>query len=193
MFLMPSKLVSIHPYKNLWPKIDSSVFIADGARIIGDVKIEKGSSIWYNTTIRGDVNSIKIGKNCNIQDNSCLHVEHDIYPLSLEEGITIGHSVTLHGCKIEKFCLIGMGATIMNNATIGEESIIGAGAVVPENMVIPPRSLVVGLPAKIKKELSKSQIQNLHDSALRYVNYTKEYLKISTQVEIDYFKEIIVI
>ena len=116
-----------------------------------------------------------IGEGTNVQDLCCLHVEHKRFSLSLGRGVTVGHQVTLHGCKIESYCLIGMGAVIMNNVSIGEESIIGAGALIPENTVIPPRSLVVGVPAKIRRNLLDKEIQNLHASYQRYIEYSKGY------------------
>ena len=167
--------ISIIDYKGLKPKIDQSVFIADGVRIIGDVELGEGVTVWFNSVIRGDVNSIKIGPNCNIQDNSCLHVEHNDHSLTLECGVTVGHSVTLHGCYLEKNCLIGMGATILNGARIGAESIVGAGALVPEGMIVPPRSLVLGCPAKVKRPLIENEILGLHKSAQRYTQYGINY------------------
>ena len=169
--------ISIIKYKGIQPKIDQSVFIADGVRIIGDVELGEGVTVWFNSVIRGDVNAIKIGPNCNIQDNSCLHVEYEKYTLTLEEGVTVGHSVTLHGCYLEHNCLIGMGATILNGARIGAESVVGAGALVPEGMIVPPRSLVVGCPAKLKRTLTENEILSLHKSAQRYVQYGLSYFE----------------
>jgi carbonic anhydrase/acetyltransferase-like protein (isoleucine patch superfamily) len=122
------------------------------------------------------VNYIEIGADCNIQDNSCLHVENGLYPLILGRGVTVGHSVTLHGCTIGDYCLIGMGAIVLNNAEIGAESIVAAGALVPEGMKIPPRSLVMGMPAKVKRSLQEKDIPNLHRYAEKYIAYAKSYL-----------------
>lgn len=169
--------ISLINYRGLQPKIDKSVFIADGVRIIGDVQLGEGVTVWFNSVIRGDVNFIKVGPNCNIQDNSCLHVEHEKYSLILEEGVTVGHSVTLHGCYLEHNCLIGMGATILNGARIGAESIVGAGALVPEGYIVPPRSLVLGCPAKLKRTLSEDEIINLHESAQRYIKFGLSYFE----------------
>lgn len=167
--------VSILSYQGKKPKLAQNVFLADGVRLIGDVKIGEGSSLWFNTVVRADVNYVRIGKNTNIQDCSCLHVEHDTHPLIIEDGVTVGHSVTLHGCVLKSYCLIGMGATILNGAIIGEESLIGAGALVPEGAVIPPRSLVVGVPGKVRRELSDVEVRNLHESAQHYVDYANSY------------------
>ena len=169
--------ISLIDYRGLKPKIDKSVFIADGVRIIGDVELDEGVTVWFNSVIRGDVNSIKIGSNCNIQDNSCLHVEYGKYSLTLEEGVTVGHSVTLHGCYLEHNCLIGMGTTILNGARIGAESIVGAGALVPEGMIVPPRSLVLGCPAKLKRTLGEDEILSLYESAQRYTKYGLSYFE----------------
>ena len=169
------KLISVIKYKGYTPKLDSSVFIADGVRIIGDVTLDKDVSVWFNSVIRGDVNKIHIGPRCNIQDNSCLHVEHAKFDLILEEGITVGHACVLHGCYIAHHCLIGMGATIMNGAVIGPESIIGDGALVPEGMQVPPRSVVLGCPAKVRRSVSDKEIQKLHESADNYVSYALSY------------------
>ena len=169
--------ISLIDYKGLKPKIDKSVFIADGVRIIGDVELSEGVTVWFNSVIRGDVNSIKIGPNCNIQENSCLHVAYGKYSLTLEEGVTVGHSVTLHGCYLEHNCLIGMGTTILNGARIGAESIVGAGALVPEGMIVPPRSLVLGCPAKLKRALGEDEILSLHKSAQRYTQYGLSYFE----------------
>ena len=177
MLCFDENKISVLAYKNVEPQIHSSVFIADGARIIGDVKLEDQVSIWFNTVIRGDVNSIAIGASTNIQDNSLLHVENGLHPLNLGEGVTVGHCVTLHGCDIGNYCLIGMGATVMNGVKIGDESVIGAGAVVPEGMVIPPRSLVVGLPGKVRRQLGDEEVQRLHLSAEHYVKYYKSYFE----------------
>lgn len=169
------KSISLIKYKDFIPKIDESVFVADGVRIIGDVEILGNSSIWFNTVIRGDVNCVKIGPECNIQDNSCLHVEHAKFALEIEQGVTVGHSVTLHGCFIGHHSLIGMGATVMNGAHIGAESIVGAGALVPEGMQIPPRTIVIGCPARIKRSLTGEEVESLYESAKHYVNYARSY------------------
>lgn len=167
--------VSISPFQGSLPRIDDSVFLADGVRILGDVELKENVSIWFNSVVRGDVNSIIIEEGSNIQDLCCLHVEHKKFSLNIGKGVTVGHHVTLHGCKIESYCLIGMGAVIMNNVTVGEESIVGAGALVPENTIIPPRSLVVGFPAKVRRCLSHEEVHHLHASYKRYIEYSNSY------------------
>ncbi|MDO8462540.1 MAG: gamma carbonic anhydrase family protein [Deltaproteobacteria bacterium] len=161
------------------PKIHPSVFLAEGSVVIGDVVIGEDSSLWYNTVVRGDVHSIRVGKRVNIQDLSIVHVESGQYATTIGDDVTVGHRVILHGCTIGRLSLIGMGAIIMNGATIGEESIVGAGSLVTEGMVIPPRTLVVGSPAKIKRDLKPEELSLLPQSAAHYVDYARRYQKIS--------------
>ncbi len=167
--------VTLLPYKNMWPKIGHENLICDGVRIIGDVVLGDQVSVWFNTVIRGDVNYIRIGDRTNIQDGSILHVENKLYPLILGEGITVGHGVILHGCTIGSHCLIGMGAVVMNDCEIGAECIIGAGCLVPEHTKIPPRSLVIGMPGKIRRELTEEEVGRLHHSATKYVDYMQTH------------------
>ncbi|AZO94784.1 gamma carbonic anhydrase family protein [Halocella sp. SP3-1] len=157
------------------PEIGNEVFIAAGCQVIGDVKILKGSSVWYNAVIRGDFNQIKIGALTNIQDNAVLHVDKN-KPLLIGNNITIGHGAKLHSCKIEDSCLIGMGAIVLNGAVIGEKSIISAGAIILENQKIPPRSLVVGIPGKIIRKLEEQEIIDIKKSAEDYHKLALEYL-----------------
>ncbi len=152
--------------KDKTPKVSEKAFIADGAKLIGDVEIEEGVSIWYNAVLRGDVNYIKIGKNSNVQDCSSVHGDYDC-PVVLGENVTVGHNAVVHGCTVEDNCLIGMGAVVQNGAYVGEGSIIGAGAVVKNNMVIPKNSMVLGIPAKVVKEnIDKLEANKKH--ALNY-------------------------
>jgi gamma-carbonic anhydrase len=157
------------------PVIHPTAFIAPGAVIIGDVEIGPESSIWFGAVVRGDVNYIRIGAATSIQDGSILHVTHDTHPLVLEDCITVGHSVTLHGCTIRRHVLVGMGATILDGADIGPESLVGAGCLVPEEMKVPPRVLVVGVPARIVRPLTDAEVAGLHESAERYIRYARNY------------------
>jgi carbonic anhydrase/acetyltransferase-like protein (isoleucine patch superfamily) len=169
-------------YKDLKPKIKKNVFVASSADIIGDVKIGKDSSIWFGTIIRGDVHKIRIGKRTSIQDLSMVHVTHykkddksDGHPTIIGNDVTIGHKVMLHGCTIEDACLIGMGATIIDGAVIGKESIVGACSLVTKNKKFPPRSLIMGSPAKVVRTLTDSEVAELYASAKRYVNFKNGY------------------
>jgi len=165
----------IHPYLDKTPIIHPSVFLAEGAQIIGDVEIGEQSSVWFNAVIRGDVNYIRIGSRTNIQDGCILHVSRKAYPLIVGDDITVGHNVTLHACDVGSRCLIGMGATVMDGTKVGEDSIIGAGALVTARTIIPPRSLVLGSPAKVKRELTDDEVQSIQESADHYIEDVKNY------------------
>jgi len=165
----------IKPYKGIHPKIHPTVFVVETAVIIGDVEIGEYSSIWFNAVVRGDVHYIRIGDRTNIQDLCMLHVTKDTHPLILGNDITVGHSVTLHGCTIKDRCLIGMGATILDGAVVGEDCIIGAGALVTEGAVIPPGTLAIGMPAKPKRDLTEKEIARIRQSAQNYIDYARTY------------------
>ena len=152
-------MATILPYRGVWPRLHESVFVAEGARIIGDVEIGADSSVWFNAVVRGDVCPIRIGERTNVQDNVTLHVTHDTGPLNIGSRVTIGHNAVLHGCTVEDDCLIGIGAIVGNGAVIGTQSLIAPGAVVPQRMVIPPRSMVAGVPAKVRRELTAEEIE----------------------------------
>lgn len=164
----------LYPYKNKMPKIDESAFIAPGARIIGDVTVGKESTIWFNAVLRGDEAPIKVGERCSIQDNSTCHL-YEGQPLTIEDDVTVGHNVTLHGCTIKKGALIGMGSTILDGAEIGEYTIIGAKTLIPPGKKIPPRSLVVGSPGKVARELNEKDYELIQLSIDTYVQKGKEY------------------
>ncbi len=155
---MKEKSDKIFSYLNLTPKIDASVFLASGSKIVGDVAIGEGSSIWFNTVVRGDVNYITIGKMTNVQDLSMLHVTKNTHPLVIGNNVTIGHSVTLHGCTLKDNCFIGMGATILDGAVIEPSAMVAAGALVKQNFIVPTGKLVAGVPAKIIRNLSEEEI-----------------------------------
>lgn len=137
----------LFPYKDLFPNIHESVFLAEGVKIIGDVTVGKNSSIWYNCVIRGDVHYIKIGEDTNIQDLSMLHVTNKRFPLNIGNKVTVGHSVKLHGCIIEDLSLIGIGSIILDGAVVQSNSMVAAGAVVKPNYIVPSGKLVAGIPA----------------------------------------------
>lgn len=159
--------------KDKSPKIHEEAFIAETADVLGDVTIGEGTSIWYGAVVRGDMNTIVIGKYSNVQDNSSLHVDSN-EPLKIGDYTTIGHNAVVHGCTIGNNCLIGMGAIILNNAIIGDNCIIGAGALITEGAVIPPNSLVLGAPGKVKRELTEDDIKSIRDNAVRYEKLWKE-------------------
>lgn len=157
------------------PKIGKNVFIADGAQVIGNVHVADGASIWFNTTVRGDVMPITIGKETNIQDGSVLHGTIDKHACVVGDRVTIGHSVILHGCKIGNNCLIGMGSIVMDGAEIGEKSVVGAGSLVTEGKKFPPKSLIVGRPAVVKRPLNEDELRFLEQSADNYLQYKTWY------------------
>jgi len=163
----------ILPYKNFTPKIADDVFISIGAVIIGDVEIGAGSSIWYNSVVRGDVNFIRIGQNTNVQDLSMLHVTNQKYPLIISDNVTIGHSVKLHGCIIEELALIGIGSVVLDGAVVKKNSIVAAGSVVKPNFIVPEKVLVAGVPAKVVRNLTDNEIEDLSASARRYNEYSR--------------------
>ncbi|MBO8177854.1 gamma carbonic anhydrase family protein [Aeribacillus pallidus] len=166
----------IYTYNGKTPKIDDTVFIAPGAHIIGDVTIGKESTIWFNAVIRGDEAPIVIGDRCSIQDNSTCHL-YEGYPLLIEDEVTVGHNVILHGCTIRKRTIIGMGSTILDGAEIGEECIIGANTLIPPGKKIPPRSLVVGSPGQVVREMTEKDLALIQLSIDSYVQKGKEYLQ----------------
>ncbi len=167
----------VFPYEGKNPQIDKSVFVASGTKIIGDVKIEEGASIWYNCVIRGDVHYIKIGKYTNIQDLSMLHVSVDTHPLNIGAYVTVGHSVKLHGCTIEDYTLIGIGSVVLDGAIVKTKSVVAAGAVVTPGFVVPSGKLVAGIPAKIVRDLTDEEIKYLTISAEHYFDYSRQSLK----------------
>jgi len=178
-----SRQPDIRPYRGKHPQIAASAYIDPASVIIGDVVIGEDSSVWPLCVIRGDVNYIRIGARTNIQDGSILHVMKDEYPLMLHDDITVGHSVTLHGCTIMSRCLIGMRATILNNAKIGAHSIVAAGAVVTEGAEMPERSLIMGMPAKVKRPLKDDEVARIDEYARRYYQYKETYLEMHRKTE----------
>ena len=163
----------LFPYLDYYPHIHHSVFLASGVKIIGNVRIDENSSVWYNTVIRGDVNYISIGRMTNIQDCSMLHVTNNRYPLTIGNKVTIGHSVTLHGCTLMDLSFIGIGAIILDGAVIEEKAMVGAGAVVTPGVVVPAGKLFAGVPAKIIRDLRDEEIEDIERSAERYKKYTE--------------------
>ncbi len=167
----------IKSFQDTTPVIHDSVFVAENAVIIGDVEIGEDASIWYNCMLRGDVNYIRIGARTNIQDATIIHVSRETHPTVLEHEVTVGHSVTLHGCYIETGSLIGIGAIILDGARIGKNSLIAAGSLVTPRTEIPPCSLVMGSPAKVKRELSDEEILDIQKFWQNYVGLSEIYKK----------------
>lgn len=166
----------IRSFKDKSPRLADGVFIAPSAEVIGDVTIGINSSIWFLCTVRGDIDSIRIGDETNIQDNSVLHVTGGRFPLTIGNQVTMGHGVIAHGCTIGDRCLIGMGAVILDGAVIGDDSVVAAGALVPEGMIVPPGTLVAGIPAKIKRETTETERERIAEGWQHYVELKDVYL-----------------
>ncbi|MEN6439710.1 MAG: gamma carbonic anhydrase family protein [Syntrophobacter sp.] len=168
--------MSTLPYREIWPKIGDSAFIAPGAWIIGDVVIGDRSSIWFNCVVRGDVNFIRIGADTCVQDNSTLHVTEPKYPLRIGDRVVIGHRALVHGCVLEDECMIGMGAIILDGAKVGKGSIVAAGALLPPGFEVPPETLVMGSPAKTVRKTGDAERELIHHSWAHYAELASEYL-----------------
>ena len=166
----------LRPYQGILPVVPATCYVDYSAQIIGDVVLGEHSSVWMNAVLRGDVNSIRIGARSNVQDCAVLHGMRYLYPVIVGEMVTVGHNATVHGCVLEDAVLVGIGATILNNARIGEGSIIAAGAVIPEQTVIPPHSLVAGVPGKVRRTLGDADRELILTYARNYLDYTKIYL-----------------
>src|SRR5437868_5340964 len=162
----------IRSYQGKSPLVPASAYVDESAQLIGDVTLGENASVWMCAVLRGDVHAIRIGANSNVQDCSVLHGMRGRYPVVIGEWVTIGHSVTLHGCTIGDRCLIGMGAIILNNAQVGEGSIVAAGTVIPENTVVEPRSLWMGVPGTFKKKIDDEATQ---ESILQYAKNYLDY------------------
>ena len=171
----------IRSYKGVSPSIPATCYVDDSAQIIGDVVLGEHASVWMNAVVRGDVHAIRIGAHSNIQDNSVLHGMKEQYGVFLGEYVTVGHTVTLHGCTIEDRCLIGMGAIILNGAKVGAGSIIAAGTLIPEKAVVEPGSLWMGSPGKFRRKLDAAEQETIMRYARNYLGYKNEYLKGSAE------------
>jgi len=162
--------MALRAHRGRLPKVDPTAFVDESAQVIGDVTIGPESSIWMNVVVRGDVHSIRIGARTNVQDGSVLHVTRQRHPLVIGDDVTIGHAAVIHGCTLENHAFIGMRATVMDGAVIGEFALVGAGALVTQGRKIPPRTLVMGAPAKPVRELTDAEVEQIRRSAKNYVN-----------------------
>lgn len=167
----------IRTYQGIRPTIPDTCYVDPSAQVIGDVQLGDQASVWMNAVLRGDVNAIRVGARSNVQDCAVLHGMRYLYPVIVGELVTIGHNATVHGCVLEDTVLVGIGATILNNSRVGEGSIIAAGAVIPEQMVIPPRSLVAGVPGKVRRTLGDADRELILKYAHNYLDYVAIYLK----------------
>jgi len=175
--MLLSAKTMIRPFRGIHPQIHSSAYVDPSAQVIGDVHLGEEASIWCNCTVRGDIHYIRIGDRSNVQDNSVIHVRNGTHPTILENEVTVGHSVTLHGCYVERGCLIGIGAVLLDDVRIGEKSLVAAGSLLSPGTIIPARSLVMGFPAKVKRPLTAEEVAGLEVFWKNYVEYTEEYRK----------------
>lgn len=166
----------IRSYQGRTPRIPSSCYVDVSAQVLGDVELGEHSSVWMNAVLRGDVHSIRVGANSNVQDCCVLHGQRNLYSVTVGDWVTIGHNATVHGCIVEDACLIGMGVTILNNCHIGEGSIIAAGCVLPEHTKVPPRTLWAGVPGKQRRELGDTDRKLILEYAQNYLDYVAIYL-----------------
>ncbi|UZJ42714.1 gamma carbonic anhydrase family protein [Prosthecochloris sp. SCSIO W1101] len=168
-------MVTVLPYKGRYPDLHESVFLADGARIIGDVTIGAHSSVWFNTVIRGDVCPIRVGEKTSVQDNATLHVTHDTGPLNIGSNVTIGHGAVLHACTVKDYVLIGMGAVLLDDCVIEPYSVVAAGSLVRQGFRVPSGVLVAGVPAKVMRPITDGERRTIVESPENYVRYVQNY------------------
>jgi carbonic anhydrase/acetyltransferase-like protein (isoleucine patch superfamily) len=167
----------IRPFRGVRPTIASTAYVDESAQVIGDVVIGDESSVWMNAVVRGDVNTIRIGRRTNIQDGTIVHVMREpSHPTVVGDEVTVGHGVILHGCTVADRCLIGMGAVLLNGSSVGADCIVAAGTLLTEGVVMPPRSLVMGSPGKVRRALTDDEVAFIRDSAANYVGYRLDYL-----------------
>jgi len=165
----------LRPFRGRLPVVHPTAYVDETAQVIGDVEVGPDSSLWMNVVVRGDVNTIRIGARTNVQDGTVVHVMHDTHPTHIGDDVTIGHGAVVHGCTIQDRVLIGMGAILLNGVVVGEDSIVAAGTLVPEATVLPPRSLVMGAPARVRRPLTDAEVAFVSQSAMNYVKYKKDY------------------
>ena len=165
----------IRPFNKIFPRGHDTAFVTDDAILIGDVEIGEDSSVWFGSILRGDVNYIRIGERTNIQDQTIIHVSSKGLPTIVGDEVTVGHRVTLHACHVERGCLIGIGAILMDGVRVGSQSLVGADSLLTPGTQIPPRSLVIGSPARVKRELSEDELSSLDRSWRNYVELKEQY------------------
>jgi carbonic anhydrase/acetyltransferase-like protein (isoleucine patch superfamily) len=165
----------LYELKGVKPRLGRDVFVADGARIIGDVHIGDQSSVWFGAVLRGDYMPIRIGARTNVQDNAVLHITSELAATTLGDDVTIGHAAIVHGCTIGNRCLVGMGSIVLDGAVIGDDSFVAAGTLVTPGTIVPPKSFVLGRPAKVARAVSERDLASMREAAARYVQYAGEF------------------
>ena len=168
----------VREYAGKTPRLGERVYLAETAAVIGDVVLGDDVSVWYNSVVRGDCHYIRVGDRSNIQDNCAIHVTQEKYPTVLEEEVTLGHGAIVHGATVRRGALIGIRATVLDGADVGESAFVGAGALVTPRTVVPPRTLWLGAPARRVRDLSKAEVEDLTHFHLNYLGYKEEYFKI---------------
>ena len=164
------------------PRLGAHVYVAGTAAVVGDVTLGDGASVWFGASLRGDVHWIEVGAGSNVQDNATVHVSRGTHPCQIGEGVTVGHNAVVHGCTVEDDVLIGMGAVVLDGAVIGAGSLVGAGALVTQNTAVPPRSLVIGAPARVARALSDEEVERSRANAAHYVRMSRMYLGLDAPV-----------
>jgi gamma-carbonic anhydrase len=166
----------LRAYRGRWPTVAASAYVDPSAQVIGDVVVGEESSLWMNVVVRGDVNHVRIGRRTNVQDGTVVHVMRGTHPTLIRDEVTIGHGALVHGCTLGDRVLVGMGAIVLNGALVGEDSIVAAGTLVPEGMQVPPRSLVMGSPARVRRTLTDEEVASILRYADNYVGYRLDYM-----------------
>jgi carbonic anhydrase/acetyltransferase-like protein (isoleucine patch superfamily) len=175
--------MAIYELKGVRPRLGRGVFIADGARVIGDVHLGDGASVWFGAVLRGDYMPIRVGARTNIQDNAVVHITSGESGATIGDDVTVGHSAIVHGCTVGSGCLIGMGSIVLDGAVVGEESFVAAGSLVTPGTIIPPRSFAVGRPARVARAVTERDLATLREAAARYAQYAGEFLDGCTRVD----------
>lgn len=170
----------LRTYKGISPRVHSTAYVDSSAQVIGDVEIGEASSVWMNAVLRGDVNWIRVGARSNLQDGTIVHVMNATHPTTIGDDVTIGHGAIVHGCTLQDRILIGMGAILLNGVVVGADSIIAAGTLVTEGTQVPPRSLVIGSPGRVRRELSDEDVASIRAYADRYVEYRLDYMSAAS-------------
>ena len=165
----------LRPYKGVLPRVAADAFVDQSAQVIGDVEIGAESSVWMNVVLRGDVNTIRVGRRTNIQDGSIVHVMRNTHPTTIGDEVTVGHGAIVHGCTIADRVLIGMGGILLNGVKVGADSIVAAGTLLPEGADVPARSLVMGSPGRVKRTLTDEEVSSIRWYAENYVKYRLDY------------------
>ncbi len=163
-------------YGGVAPRFGERVFVAPGAVVIGDVQLGDDVSVWFGAVVRGDIHHVRIGARSNLQDGVVVHVEHGEFPTLVGEEVTVGHGAVLHGCTVGRGALIGIGARVLNGAVVGERALVAAGAVVREGFEVPPHTLVAGVPATVRRELTEEELARLDEGWRNYLEYKSRYL-----------------